>query len=351
MGLPSQPPFVTVWDTTKAGSASNKVILPLFSGGTYSFCVNWGDGTSNNVTAYNDVNASHSYTVSGTYTIAITGVLNGWKFGDVGDKLKITEIRSWGQVRSIAGTGQQFYGCANLNINARDVPNFTGATWVDNMFRGCTSLTTPNSMNNWDMKRLVNFNNMFKGASNFNANISAWNTSSANLFVEVFGQCVAFNQNIGGWNTAGVTSMDSIFAGATSFNQNISAWNVGAVTNLMNVFNGATAFNQNIGSWNTGSATRMDDMFNGATSFNQNIGSWNMANVTAAPRMFNGVTLTNAVYNGILVGWAVAGTRASVTFSGGNSHYDSTSGGYDGVTARAYLTGTKTWTITDGGTP
>lgn len=326
MGLPSAPPFVTTWDTTKAGSASNKIVLPLFSGGTYSFNINWGDGTSYNVTAYNDINASHSYSVSGNYRVAITGILKGWKFGDGGDKLKILEVRSWGNLTCVAGTGQEFFGCASLNVNAIDVPNFTGATWVDNYFRACASLTTPNSMNNWKMTSVTNFNNMFKGATLFNANIKNWDTSGATLFVEVFGQCTSFNQNIASWDTHAVTNMDSIFAGATAFNQNISPWNVAAVTNLMNVFNGAT-------------------------SFNQNLGAWTLTSVTSMANFLNGVTMSNANYNGTLVGWAVAGTHASVTFSGGNSHYDSTSGGYDGVTARAYLTGTKTWTITDGGTP
>jgi hypothetical protein len=35
--------FVSTWDTTKAGSASNTVVLPLLSGGTYSGTIDWGD--------------------------------------------------------------------------------------------------------------------------------------------------------------------------------------------------------------------------------------------------------------------------------------------------------------------
>jgi hypothetical protein len=32
--IPPNPDFVSTWDTTKAGSASNTVVLPLLSGGT-----------------------------------------------------------------------------------------------------------------------------------------------------------------------------------------------------------------------------------------------------------------------------------------------------------------------------
>ena len=40
-GAVANPDFISTWDTTKAGSASNTVVLPLGSGGTYS-------GTPNN---------------------------------------------------------------------------------------------------------------------------------------------------------------------------------------------------------------------------------------------------------------------------------------------------------------
>ena len=68
--------------------------------------------------------------------------------------------------------------------------------------------------------------------------------------------------------------------------------------------------------------------------------------------MFLGVTLSNANYNLTLNGWSLQTVNSSVTFSGGNSHYDTTSGGVDGVAARGVLTGVpKLWGITDGGTP
>jgi hypothetical protein len=46
------PDFVSTWDTTQAGSASDTVILPLLSGGTYNGTIDWGDGGGWNIHSY-----------------------------------------------------------------------------------------------------------------------------------------------------------------------------------------------------------------------------------------------------------------------------------------------------------
>jgi hypothetical protein len=71
---------------------------------------------------------------------------------------------------------------------------------------------------------------------------------------------------------------------------------------------------------------------------------------------FAGWAMSKPAYNAILDqlangngGSIPANTTTSTVFSGGNSRYDT--GPPDGVAARLVLTGTRTWTITDGGTP
>jgi hypothetical protein len=56
------PNFVSTWDTTQAGSASDTVVLPLLSGGTYSGTIDWGDGNSDNLSY---ANRSHTYASGG----------------------------------------------------------------------------------------------------------------------------------------------------------------------------------------------------------------------------------------------------------------------------------------------
>jgi len=61
--------FIMTIDTTKAGSASNTFILPCINGGVYDAVIDWGDGSTSNITTYNDVDLTHVYSVSGVYQL------------------------------------------------------------------------------------------------------------------------------------------------------------------------------------------------------------------------------------------------------------------------------------------
>lgn len=58
-----------------------------------------------------------------------------------------------------------------------------------------------------------------------------------------------FNEDISNWDTSQVTDMSYMFQGATNFNQDISTWNVSKVTDVSYMFNNAASFNQNLKSW------------------------------------------------------------------------------------------------------
>jgi surface protein len=89
----------------------------------------------------------------------------------------------------------------------------------------------------------------------------------------------------------------------------------------------------------------MNSMFQGATAFQQNLGAWNVANVTnftnfmstKTPATFSTTNL-DAIYNG----WVTVQSSRVITF--GTAKYSAA-----GTAGRAFLTGTKLWTITDGG--
>ena len=53
----------------------------------------------------------------------------------------------------------------------------------------------------------------------------------------------------------------AVFQSASEFNQDVSKWNTGAVTTMQNMFRQASAFNQNVSNWNTGAVTSMQNMF------------------------------------------------------------------------------------------
>jgi surface protein len=323
--------FNTLWKTDNAGtSTTSQITVPTISGGSYNCTVYWGDGTSSTITTYNDAAWTHTYPTPGTYLVRMVGTVTGLSFNNGGDRLKFLQILNWGGF-GFGTSVSTFYGCANLTITATDVPSLTGTTAMNSYFRNCTSIRTIPNINSWPV------------------------TSSITTILGLFNGATLFNSPLNSWNVSGTVVLAQVFLGASAFNQDISSWNTSNVTNFSNLFFNATSFNQNISGWNTSKATNMNSMFSGATSFNQNLGAWNITKLasgaTGGTSMFAGVTLSNANYNGILAGWGAQVPLTGVTFSGGNSHYDSTSGGYNGTAGRAVLTGTYTWSISDGGTP
>jgi surface protein len=356
--------FVSTWDTTQAGSASNTVVLPLLVAGTYSGTIDWGDATTS---ALSYANRTHVYATTGVKTITITGTISGWQFNNSGDRRKITDVSNWGTLNIT--TISAFYGCSNLNVSALDAPTLS-TTSMYRMFRECSLLTVSN-INSWDVSSVTDMSQVFMSCSNFNQNIGGWDVSNVTDMSQMFSGATSFNQDIGSWDVSNVTNMGNMFSsGATSFNQDIGSWDVSNVTNMDGMFYNAISFNQNISSWVVSNVTVMRQMFRNAISFNQNISSWNVSSVTNMREMLRdtpfdqnigswdinqvtdflnfmfGVTLSTVNYDALLIAWDAQGAMAySGTVNFGGSKYTS-SGAAD--VARTSLI-SKWGGITDGG--
>ena len=167
--------FVSTWNTanTSAGSStSTQVKLPLVNGGTYNFVVNWGDGNSNIITAWNAAETTHTYSTSGTYTVSISGICTGWQFNNTGDRLKFLSVTTWG-ILKLGDVANNFQGCANLNLTTvSDNLNTTGKAYFAYLFTGCTSLTSVNNINSWDTNAVLYLDGMFQSCPNFNQALS-----------------------------------------------------------------------------------------------------------------------------------------------------------------------------------
>jgi surface protein len=369
-GLP-EVAFVFTINTANTSSGStldNQFKLPLTTSTGLNCRVDWGDGNFDTITSHTAPAVTHTYSVSGNYTIRITGNLLGWQFANSGDRLKILNIAQWGALNISVSSG--FWGCTNLTCSATDAPIIT-STILFAYFANCTNFN--GAIGNWNTGNVTNMQSMFQSATAFNQNIGAWNTGNVTNMQSMFLSASSFNQNIGSWNTGNVTNMSSMFAAATAFNQDIGSWNTGNVTNMSFMFQFATAFNQNIGSWNTGNVTNMQQMFNIATSFNQNIGSWNTGNVTNMSSMFAGATAfnqdisnwnianvtnfgsfmafkTNLNYSAtnldlIYNKWSLQAVNPNLSISFGTIKYTAA-----GQAGKDVLTGApNNWTITDGG--
>lgn len=96
----------------------------------------------------------------------------------------------------------------------------------------------------------------FRGATSFNGDISAWDTSNVTDMTGMFAltgvnpdtniRYPGFNQDIGDWNTSSVTSMNHMFFQAFDFNQDLTGWNVEIVTSCFSFFSSSVLLTENL---------------------------------------------------------------------------------------------------------
>ena len=287
---PSSDEFTFEVKTDNTGASNNDQFkLPLVNDGTINFDVDWGDGSSDTITAYNDAAVTHTYSAAGTYTIKMEGTIRGWRFFWSGDPQKVLDISNWGDF-DITQQGT-FAGCTNLSCSATDYPALSGNT-LSYAFYSCTPLNM--DVSGWDVSSVTTMGGSFTLCSNFTGvGMDGWNVSSVTNFSSAF-YGTAINEDISGWNTSNCTNMGQMFSLNYVFNQDIGSWDVSNVTNFGSFIQHNSVFNQDLSSWNTGSATSMDNMFYGCSSFNQDISSWDVSNVTNFQNTFNGCSAFSA---------------------------------------------------------
>ena len=173
--------FIFSVDTNVAGTSGiGNFQLPLVSSGTIDVIVDWGDGTSDNITTYNQTETLHSYSTAGEYQIKISsrvaGVnpIKGWSFNNTGDRLKMLNIFNWGNFDVSVDAG--FWGCENLTQTALDSPSLSSTSLL-RYFRQC--LVFNGDVGNWDISGVSALNFMLYNADSFNQDLSGWDITSA----------------------------------------------------------------------------------------------------------------------------------------------------------------------------
>lgn len=368
--IPPDLRFISTWDTTKTSSGSStttQVKLPLISTGSYNFTVEWGDGNSDTITAWNQAAVTHTYATSGVYQIIIDGTINGFQFNNAGDKNKIKLIENWGTLALT--TGRCFHSCANLDVTATDAPTIS-TTDFTTMFYNCDALTTPD-FSNWNTSGVTLFTDCFNGSLLFNGDVEGWvtaaatnidrmlsncpayvggqlnwNTTNVRGWVEVFKNSTSFNGDVSNWVVVGTTSQ--LFNGCTSFvGTGVDTWTTSGLTNAMNMFTNCTLLNTNISVWNTNSLTNVTNMLYNADGYTYGLIGWNINSITTYTGfMQNATGMSTANYDATLISWAAQTPQSGKAVNFGGSKY--TLGGA-AAAARAYLITNFGWTITDGG--
>ena len=189
-GLPTPipPPIVGFKfsiDTRSAGSAADTFVLPLTALGTYNFEVDWGDTSTDTITAWSQSEATHVYDTAGMYTIECTGTLRVFTFAGTGDKLKLKEIHKWGgSSLDLAGGSFAFFGCNNLTVSATDSPANVGS--VATVLYGVGSPTFTGGLSGWDMSNTTSCQMLCYLDSAYNEDISGWDVSNITTFFFAF---------------------------------------------------------------------------------------------------------------------------------------------------------------------
>ena len=183
---PTPPPSVFRFsvDTSNPGySGSNEFVLPLDYQGTYNFDIAWGDGTTDTITAYNQPEHWHTYSVAGIYTIEITGTLVKWAMGfQNNDSKKMLNISDWGNLNINKQWG--FYGCTNMGCTATDAGANTGELYT--CFYNMSVPTFTGGLSGWDMSNVTNCAYLCYNCGFYNEDISGWDVSNVTDFTNAF---------------------------------------------------------------------------------------------------------------------------------------------------------------------
>jgi surface protein len=313
---PNQFVFTIDTENTSSGSSLNtQFMMPLVSGGSYNATVNWGDGSSDSITSYNQQEVTHTYSSAGQYEISIEGTLQGWQFNASGDKLKMLDVKQWGVLD--LSTNSAFRGCTNLDASATDAPTVSTTSFL-NMFRGCTNFN--GAIGNWDISTVTNLN-------------------------QCFYECSTFNQPINNWNVSNVTNFYRTFYKAISFDQDLNSWDTSNVETMYQMFYDCSQFNGDIYSWDTTNVENMQQMLYNCDLFDQSLAAWSIANVSNFTNfMQNATGLSTSNYDATLIAWEANPHDNDISINFGGSQFTESA-----YASRFRLIEDDGWTIVDGG--
>lgn len=175
-----------------------------------NYLVDWGDGTTS------DDNNQHLYTTADVYTNKIFGVVDDFRYGNLGssDKNKLLTVEQAGGF--VGFNGQQFRGCVNLTS-----ANISGASFPTSSFReifsGCSSLVFLDltGVGNIGLQMRFSFNDTF--ALTNVVGLEDLDTSSCLNFDQTFRDS-AINQDVSNLDYSSATTVGNFMAGKSPAN-------------------------------------------------------------------------------------------------------------------------------------
>ena len=193
--------------------------IPTIGGG-YLYDVTTSDGQSING---NTGNLTITFPSAGTYDINISGIFPQIYFNNTGDKLKLTDIKNWGNI-AWADFNAAFDGCANLTaVTATDAPDLSNSLSWFRAFYACSNMTSMN-VATWDMSNITSLSNAFRSCVNLSdLDVKNWNVSSVTVIKDTFRLCPLFDYSLANWDINQVTNFAGILQASTLSTPNYDA--------------------------------------------------------------------------------------------------------------------------------
>jgi len=319
IAAPASTDFTFTVETT---TTDEDFQLGLVPAGSYSIDVDWGDGNSDTITAYDDAAATHTYATAGEYTVTISGTMTLWSYQPLGfpaSRNLITAVTNWGDV-GITTLDDAFYSCFGLASVAAGCWETSGANYSE-AFRDCPLASIPTGF-------ITSAPNVTNGSQLF------FGTDLTALPSDLFD------------NLAALQAGNSMFQNCTSL-MTIPAGVFDSLTALADIsimFAGCTsltALPDNLFA-NSPLTTAVGVFINLSSLTDLDFGGWNWSNVTNASLFLSGATINTTDYNNSWIGIDAQSLQSSVAFHGGNSVATGA-----GLTARNNVISTYGWTVTD----
>jgi len=213
--------FIIEVKTDNAGTSNDNQFQFTGAEGDYDVVAKQGGVV---IETFNDLSDEATITFAngvGTYILEVSAKeVNGFnriQFTNGGDKLKITDIKQWGEV-AWSSFKSAFFGCENMLVTATDVPNLSLVTSIRNMFRD----TSANPyVENWNTGNIEDMSVVFFNNYNANPNVTNWNTTNLKDANFMFNNASSANPDTSNWNVANLESVIGMF-----FNSNLSVENL-----------------------------------------------------------------------------------------------------------------------------
>ena len=262
----------TSFDMAVRTTAANETFtVPCQNVGTFNATINWGDGSSSTIAAYNDADLVHTYASAGDHSISISGTFPNIYFAYAGDRMKVIAVTNLGEV-GWQTFKSAFMGCENMTaFNFGTHTDTSSITDMSGMFRACKRISTLN-LSTLNTSSNTNFSYMFSQvmshSSTYPASLDAsgLDTSNGTNFSYMFHfMLYSTSLNVSNLDTSNATNVTSMFDYNISITSlDVSSLDTSNVTNIQQMFGNCRALTSlDLSNFDTSNVIYFNSMFTG----------------------------------------------------------------------------------------